>query len=125
MSRRYYRRRNNNSAASVIRDTVYISNRSSWYVAAILGVILFAVFYWLLPAWMHPHLEQNLSNGPAGKLILVVFDKRIHWIENLGVVLGLVCAFFAVKNYFSQVQLGSKSERDVGFFSRLLARFFD
>lgn len=125
MGRRYYGRRNNNSTGTLVRDTVEVGNRLPWWGAAIMGVLLFSLFYWVVPAWIHCQWESNPVRSPLGDMVRQVFERRLHWVQYLGIVLGLIGAFFAIKNYFWSERLSRQGERDVGFFSRLLGRFLD
>lgn len=111
-------------AGEMLADTSYIANRLSWKGAAILGVVLSAVFYWAMPAWIN-HQLNNLQGNMFRPMIEAVFARRVHWVQWLGIALGLICAFFAVRNYFSSQRLGSHGERNVSFFGRLLARWLD
>lgn len=89
-----------------------------------LGVILFAVFYWAIPAWLNQHLE-SMHNNLHRSLIEILFAKRVHWSQWLGIASGLICAFYAVHNYFLVDRLDRSGEHGVSFFSRIIARFFD
>jgi len=121
-----YRRRSRkrSMAGEMLSDTSYVANRLSWKGAAILGAVLFVIFYWLLPAWLN-HQLNSLQGSMLRPLVEAVFAKRIHWVQWLGIALGLICAFFAVRNYFAFQRIGRDGERDVSFFSRLLARLLD
>lgn len=105
-------------------DTAYIANRLSWKGAVIFGVILFAIFYWALPAWIN-HQLSSLQSNIFRPMLEVVFARRVHWVQWLGIALALICAFFAVRNYLACQRLGVGGERNVSFFSRLLARWLD
>lgn len=119
MPRRHIRKRS--SAARVAGEASALANRLSWKGAALLGVVLFVVFYWLLPAW----LRSNLNPAPTSALrpvVEYVVGRRIYWSQILGIALALVCAFYAVHNYFSSRRLGHQGQRGVGMLSRILAR---
>lgn len=49
-------------ASEVLADTAYIANRLSWKGAAIFGVVLFVLFYWVLPAWINHQLSSLQNN---------------------------------------------------------------
>jgi predicted MFS family arabinose efflux permease len=125
VGRRYYRRSNRNSAGALIRDSVFIGNRLPWWGAAIMGLVLFIVFYWLFPAWLEHRFESTASNSPLSAMLRQIFEYRIHWLEYLGIVLGLVGAFFAIKNYYFSQPLSKHGETGVGILSRILGRLFD
>lgn len=122
--RRYRRKRSPSMAGSMLADTTYIANRLSWQGAAFFGVILFVIFYWLLPEWINYKLSTLQSNTlrPAFEAL---FARRVHWLQWLGIALGLICAFFAIRNYFTSQRLDYRDERQVSFLSRLLARWLD
>lgn len=122
--RRRYRRKRS-LAGGMLSDVSYIANRLSWQGAAILGVVVFVAFYWLFPAWLMHQLDA-MQGDTFRPVVEAVFAKRIHWIQWLGIALGLICAFFAIRNYFvSKERLRYCGERNVSFFSRLLARWLD
>ncbi|WP_434152185.1 hypothetical protein ACR2R6_23305 (plasmid) [Methylocaldum gracile subsp. desertum] len=125
MGRRYSRKRNRSIAGALVRDTVEVVNRLPWWGAALLGIVMFAVFYWGVPAWVHAQWDVNPSRTIARDMIRQVFERRLHWIQFLGITLGLIGAFFAIKNYFFAQRLSRSSKRNVGFFTRILARFLD
>lgn len=125
MGRLYYRRRNSNSAGALIRDSVEVGNGLPWWGAALMGVVMFSCFYWVVPAWIHHQWESNPVRSPIEGLVRQIFERRIHWLQYLGIVLGLVGAFFAIKNYFWSERLSRHGEQGVGLFSRLLGRFLD
>ncbi|MDP1872449.1 MAG: hypothetical protein Q8K61_12620 [Gallionella sp.] len=120
--RRY--RRNRSNAGNVLSDTSYIANRLSWKGAAIFGIVLFVIFYWLIPAWINQQLN-SLQGNMFRPMVEAMFAKRIHWVQWLGIALGLICAFFAIHNHFAFRRLSSADERNVGLLSRLLARWLD
>lgn len=123
MSKRRYRR-NRSMAGSLLSDTAYIANRFSWQGAVILGVVQFVVFYWLLPEWINHQLD-SLKGNMFRPMVEAVFARRVHWSQWLAIALALICGFFAVRNYIGAGQLDRYSERQVGFISRLMARWFD
>ena len=90
-----------------------------------MGVIAFVIFYWAVPAWVHAHWEANPSRSVASVAIRQVLEHRLHWFEHLGIGLGPIGGFLAIKNSVSGQRLGRSGERGVGFFSRLLARLLD
>jgi len=119
---RHYRRRRS-TAGQIVGDTSYVANRLPWEWAVILGIALFIFFYWAVPAWVYQHLE-SLQGNAYRPLLESLFARRVHWSQWLGIALGLVCAFFAVRNYFLMDQLDRSGECGVSFFSRIIARFF-
>jgi hypothetical protein len=125
MGNRYNRRRNRNSAAALISEAVSAGNRLPWWGAAIMGAVMFVVFYAFLPAWLEDIFATNASQSPYRLMLKPVFEHRIHWVEYLGIVLGLIGAFFAVKNYFFAQPLSTNGETGVGILSRILGRLLD
>jgi drug/metabolite transporter (DMT)-like permease len=102
-----------------------VGNRLPWWGAALLGIVMFAIFYWGVPAWVHAQWNVNPSRTITGDIIRQVFERRLHWIQFLGITLGLIGAFFAIKNYYLAQRLSRSSERNVEFFTRILARLLD
>lgn len=121
--RRRYRKKRS-MAGGMLSDTSYIANRLSWVGSAILGFVLFVVFYWLLPMWIN-HQLNSLQGNMFRPMMETLFARRVHWVQWLGIALALICAFFSVRNYFGSQRLNRQGERDVNFISRLLARLFD
>ncbi|QSB03219.1 hypothetical protein JWZ98_09945 [Methylomonas sp. EFPC1] len=111
-------------AGGLLSDTAYMANRFSWQGTVILGVVQFIVFYWLLPTWINHQLD-SLQGNMFRPMVEVIFAKRVHWLQWLAMALALICGFFAIRNYFAVGQLDRYGERQVGFISRLLARWFD
>jgi hypothetical protein len=105
----------------MVRDTSSIANWVSWKVALVMGVALFAVFYWALPAWLQSQIDSGKTIN-LKPMLEIVIGRRVHWSRLLGITLALVCLVFAAWNYFGQDRLNSNGERNVGFISRLLAR---
>ena len=125
MARRRGRGRRRSTAGGMIGDAVYVGNRLPWWGAALMGLITFVIFYLAVPAWVHAQWDANPSQSAASVAIRQVLERRLHWFEYLGIGLGLVGAFFAIKNAFLVQRLGHTGERGVGFFSRLIARLLD
>lgn len=119
---RRYRRRS--TASQILGDTSYIANRLPWEWTALLGVALFVIFYWLVPAWLNHHLE-SLQGNTFFPLVESIFARREHWFQLLGIASWLACTFFAIRGYLFMDQLDRSGERGVSFFSRILARLFD
>ncbi len=121
MGRRYRRR---SAASGVVSDTAAIANALPWWGAALFGLVLFVVFYWLLPMWMQTKLDERQGSMffPA---LEAVFGRRMHWLQWLGIALGLVGLFFAVRNYYLARSMDKRDMSGVGWLARLVARLFD
>jgi magnesium-transporting ATPase (P-type) len=120
--RRYRKKRS--LAGSVLSDTSYVANRLSWRGCIIFGIFSFSFFYWLIPSWLNNQLN-SLQGNPYKAIIEVIFAKRIHWVQWIGIALGLICTFFAIRNYYLSERLDWAGERNVSFFSRILAKLID
>jgi len=120
--RRYRRKRS--IASEVLSDTSYIANRLSWKGCIIFGILSFVLFYFLIPMWLEQELN-SLQDNMFRPVAEVLFARRIHWVQWIGIALGLICTFFAIRNYFSLQLVGRAGERNVSFFSRILAKFLD
>ena len=121
--RKRYRRKRS-SSGNLLGETISVANRLSWKLSILLGVILFVLFYWVAPTAITHQLE-SLQGNPYRPLIESLFARRLHWFQWIGIALGLVCAFFAMRNYLSAPPLDRGGQRNVGFFSRFLARWLD
>ena len=87
MSRRRIRKRS--STARVAGEASALANRLSWKGAALLGVALFAAFYWLLPAWLRGTLEA-VQTSTLRPVVEHVVGRRIYWSQLLGTALALL-----------------------------------
>ncbi|MEJ6022036.1 hypothetical protein [Ramlibacter sp. PS4R-6] len=117
-------RRRRSDAAQVAEDTAFIANKLPWWGAALFGVFSFALFYWLLPWWINSRIEMA-GNSALRPAIEAMLGRRIHWSQYVAIALALICAFFAVRNYFRSDRLKYPEVKDASFFGRLLARFLD
>lgn len=120
--RRY--RRKPSSASQVVGDVAQVANRRSWREVLLLGAVLFVLFYWIIPALLH-HWLGTLRQGTIKPIIDVLLGRRIHWFEWVGIALGSVCVFFALRNYIAGHRLSRTGEQAAGFWGRLLARWLD
>jgi hypothetical protein len=55
----------------------------------------------------------------------VLFARRIHWFQWVGIALGLVCVFFALRNFLAGYRLSQAGEQSASFWSRIVARWLD
>ncbi|WP_127472025.1 hypothetical protein [Thiomicrorhabdus aquaedulcis] len=122
MARRYHRQRNRNSTGATIKAVVEACNHSRWLVAATAGLFLFVLFYVFLPFLMGNYFENNLTQTPLRGMLRQLFEYRLHWLEYMGIVFGLIGVFFAVKNFFFSQRLSANGEAGVGFLSRVFGR---
>ncbi len=120
--RRYRKRRS--TASRILSDTTFIANRLSWKACIALGVFSFSLFYFLIPIWINSQLN-TLQDNMFRPVVEVIFARRIHWVRWVGIALGLICAFFAFRNYFASETISSYGERKVSLIGRLLAKFLD
>lgn len=118
MARRYYRRK---SKTSIISDTIFIGARLPWWGALVFGAVLFVIFYFVIPAWIE---SKILVHGDSPLLFAVseVMSRRMHWFQYLGIVCGLVCAFFAIRNFFIAKSASYPERGIIGFIARMLGR---
>lgn len=123
MGRGNYHGRRRSAANTVANDVAYIGNRLPWWGAALFGIGLWLFFGKLLPALLSFYLEANLSNSPYKAALIQAVGRRLHWLEYLGIALGLIAGFFAVRNYRCASQLNARGERNVSLLGRLLGRF--
>ncbi|MDD2934826.1 MAG: hypothetical protein PHO76_13165 [Methylotenera sp.] len=91
--RRYRRKRS--LASEVISDTTYIANRLSSIGCIVFGIFSFILFYLLIPIWLNDQLT-SLQGNPYKPIVEAIFAKRIHWVQWIGIALGLICTFFAM-----------------------------
>lgn len=124
MARHRYRRRDSNSGAAVVGDLVVVANRASWWVALLLGVVLWAVFSFALPAWI-AHQQMAMNENLFRPLIDQLFTRRLHWLNWIGYACLAVGVFFAVKNYVWSQELDRDGRGVVAFLARLLGRSLD
>ena len=82
--------------------------------------MLFAIFFWLIPAWIESR-SAALSGSIYAQLMEQVFARRLRLVKGLGVTLLLVCAFVALWNYHKDERMGSSEQRASGILARLLS----
>lgn len=117
-------RRKRSDAASIMADTLHIANRASWLGAAVLGVFLSTIFYWGIPGWIN-HAASTMQDGFTQQLAIKLLAPRVHWSQWFGIALGLVCAFFAIRNYFIPETISRRGEQTIGLIGKLLAKWLD
>lgn len=86
---------------------------------------MFIVFYWAVPAWLNYQLSTVDSHSVLRPVVEMLFARRVHWVQWLGIALSLICAFFAIYNYLELRRLNKGEERDVSILGRLIARFIN
>lgn len=118
---RHHRRRHK---TNLVAQTVSAANRTRWWIAGLIGVLLFAVFYWGLPLFIES-VYHYLDGNPYQPIIQRFIMGRIHWVQWIGIALGLIGLFFAVRNFFTAKRLSGQQERDVGFVGKTAARLLD
>ena len=121
--KRYYKRRRS-PASHIIRDTTHTANRMSWKGCLVLGAILFTIFYWLLPGWVDG-LAANQTASPFNAAFEPIIGRRLRMFRIIGIASGLICVFFAFRNYYTRRQMGRGGKVATGFLARLLARSLD
>lgn len=118
MGRRY---RRSNSAGSIISDTAFIGSRLPWWGALMFGAFTFVVFYFIIPTWLESKLASQ-SESMFHPMLEVIFGRRIHWSEWVGIACGLVGIFFGIRNYLWLGQAGYQERGIVAFLARMFGR---
>lgn len=118
MGRRYRRK---NSGAEIIRDSVYIASKLPWQWAFIFGFFLFILFYFLVPEYLNSRLHERTSPSMFS-LLEIIFGRRIHWFQWLGVTCGLIGLYFSIRNYVLDFQAKHDERNLVGFIAKLIGR---
>ena len=121
MAKRYCRR---GAASGVVRDTVEVANVLPWWGATLLGLALFILFYWVLPFWLQSKLDE-LQGNMFKPMVEALFGRRMHLLQWIGIALGLVGLYFAVRKYFVARSMDRRDLWGVGWLARLIARFLD
>jgi len=119
MARRRYRRK-----SSPLGDVAYIGARLPWWGALLLGVVTFALFYFALPAWLSAKLAEQSTNK-FYPILEAVFERRMHWLQWLGIACGLVGVYFAARNYILTSRAGANERGLVAWLAKLLGRSID
>lgn len=118
MARRYYRRK---SKTSIISDTVYIGARLPWWGALAFGALVFVIFYFVISAWIESKILVY-GDSPMLFALAEVMSKRMHWSQYVGIACGLVCAFFAIRNFLIAMSPSYTERGIIGLIARLLGR---
>ena len=122
--RRYNRRRRGSRASSIIRDVTDIAGALPWWGALLFGIFFFLLLYFLIPGWLQAHLAANESSN-LKQAFEALYARRIHWFQWIGISGGLVGAYFAVRNYFYQNNVGYNEKWIVRFLARIFGRNLD
>lgn len=101
-----------------------ITNLLTWKGYIFIGSLLFIVFYWMIPAWLNQELS-TLQNSTARPIAEALFMRRIDWIRSAGILFGLICIFFATRNYLSTRSVSKCCGCNIRFFSRLFSKLID
>lgn len=118
MGRRY---QSGSSGAQIVRDSVYVSARLPWWGSIGLGVVLFVLFYFSIPAYLESKIVEA-NSSVVTQAFGSVFLRRIHWFEWLGIACALVGAFFGIRNYLLHGRASHIERGIVGFLSKLISR---
>lgn len=115
MRRRRYSRRVN-----IIRDVIEMMDKSSWWLALLIGVFFYLLLAWGFPAWVDLFTPEKKSVYSAiTDSWLVRRESMVRRIGEVGLIAGCLIAAW---KYFSQGrELGSDGRHSVGLFARLLA----
>jgi hypothetical protein len=90
----------------------------------IFGLLSFTFFYYIAPAWVISLVEEQPSR-PITQGIEMVIMRRIHWLEYLGIVCGLIGLFFTIRNYYIAIYARQGERSIVGILSRIIGRNID
>ena len=90
----------------------------------VLGVVLFVIFYWLIPGWFESNFLSNPSS-PFTAIVEPIIGRRLRFFRLIGIASALACGFFAIRNYYTEARLDYSGRRTTGFLSRFLAKFLD
>ena len=121
MARRYRRK---SHSSQIISDSIFVSSRLPWWGALTLGLATFTFFYFIAPAWVMSSIDEQPSR-PITEGLKMVLMRRVHWLEYLGIVCGIIGLYFAVRNYFIN-ELAISNERSiVSILSRIIGGAID
>lgn len=121
--KRYYRRKS--VPAEVLRDTVSIANSLAWQGCIFMGIFLFCLFYWVLPALLNLYINTALEGNSFKVVAEAIITRRLHWLDWLAIGCLIVCLFFAVRNYFDANSMGRHGQRNVSLISKIIAKLLD
>ncbi|GAA5135344.1 hypothetical protein GCM10025767_13020 [Thalassotalea piscium] len=69
-------------------------------------------------------IDEQLSR-PITEGLKMVLIRRVHWLEYLGIVSGIVGLFFTFRNYFISAYARSGERSVVNILSRIIGRSID
>ncbi len=124
MARRNFSRTRSLSSQAV-KDLSFIANRLPWQACVAFGLVLYVLLSWIAPPLLAQRLAELPHDNTFRPLAEALIGRRLHWLPRLGIAMGLICAFFAVRNFFASRRLTRQGEDQVGFFARLGARWPD
>ena len=121
--KRYYRRRSVSN--QMLRDTADIANSLSWQGCIALGISLFSLFYWILPALLNSYINTMLEGNRFKIIAEALITRRLHWLDWLAIACLILSLFFAVRSYFNASSMDYHGRRDVSFLSKIIAKLLD
>lgn len=120
------RRQRGSDFVTAFSDAVFILSRLPWQGTLIFGLVVFAVFYWFLPAWIEGIAEdRSFSQEFMNQMMQGFLAKHIHKLHWFAYACGIATLFFTIRNYYFQQKASSQERGVVGFISRLLGRWMD
>ncbi len=101
---------------SALIDIVAIANKLPWWASLIFGLLVFALFYFAMPAYF----EYRIANAPHPSLVGAAIGRRLYWLKVLGVAALAVSIYFAIRNLLFDAK-ASRGEKTI---VRFLGKWF-
>jgi len=91
------RRRDSSIFEELMDQTIDTASSISWKASALLGIVLFNVFFWL-PSIMLIHILESMKNNQFYPLAEVLAGYAILFFQGFAIVLAIICFFYMLKD---------------------------
>lgn len=100
----------------MLSDIVAIANKLPWRATLLFGLLVFALFYFAMPAYF----ENRIENAPHPGLVGAAIGRRLYWLKMLGGAALAISVYFAIRNSL----FGNKASRSEKTIVRYLGKWF-
>lgn len=127
-----YKRRKSVTLSSTVGDIGAIANWFGPKGAFITGAAGFTIFYFCIPTLLHVWADQNKASmsGPLAPIMANLLDsifmrRFIGPSEWAGIAMLCLGSVISLWKLIANSEMSSVQQREVTFWSKLVARFFD
>jgi hypothetical protein len=118
------RRRRSGRVDDGVTDAGLIFALLPWWASLIAGVLLFGVFYFLIPHMIEGSIESERGNL-FYPMIAAILAYRTEIIQGVGVAILLVSIYFSFRNLVDSSAATGGEVKGVSFIAKIIARYID